>query len=172
MKRFSSHGDGRFRPEDLHRIGAHVIFEAGVRIWHPETIELGTNLYIGHDAMLKGYYKGRMVIGDDTWIGQGAFFHSAGDLHIGCGVGVGPFVRILTSSHAESPRPSAIMEAPLVFAPVTIGDGCDLGVGALILPGVTLGRGVQVGAGAVVTKDVPDFAIVAGNPARILRYRS
>jgi virginiamycin A acetyltransferase len=44
-------------------------------------------------------------------------------------------------------------------------------VGSTILPGVRLGRGVQVGAGAVVAQDVPDFAVVAGVPARILRFR-
>ena len=49
--------------------------------------------------------------------------------------------------------------------------GSDLGVGSTILPGVTLGRGVQVGAGAVVAEDVPDYAVVAGVPARVLRSR-
>ena len=47
----------------------------------------------------------------------------------------------------------------------------ELGTGAIVLPGVRIGRGAQVGAGAVVTKDVPDYAVVAGNPARVLRMR-
>ena len=47
----------------------------------------------------------------------------------------------------------------------------DLGVGAVILPGVRIGRGAQIGAGAVVTRDVPPFAVAAGNPARVLRFR-
>jgi len=52
-----------------------------------------------------------------------------------------------------------------------LGHDCWIGHGAIILPGVSVGIGAAVGAGAVVTKDVPDFAIVVGNPARVLRYR-
>lgn len=55
--------------------------------------------------------------------------------------------------------------------PVTLGPDVWIGHGAIILPGVTIGIGAAIGAGAVVTKDVPDFAIVVGNPGRVLRYR-
>ena len=77
----------------------------------------------------------------------------------------------LTSTHAEPGRDQPIMKGALHFAPVTLDDGCDIGVGAVILPGVTIGRGAQVGAGAVVTSDVAAYAVVAGNPARVLRTR-
>lgn len=140
-------------------------------VFHPETIELGRNVYVGHQAILKGYYKNRMVIGDETWIGQQCFFHSAGGLTIGHNVGIGPGVRIITSAHTEPPRDVPVLDAPVEFKPVRIEDGADLGVGAIILPGVRVGEGAIVGAGAVVTKDVPPFAIVAGNPARVLRER-
>ncbi len=171
MRRFRSHGDGRFERSQLRAVGEHVVFEDGVRIWHPETVSLGENVYVGHGAMLKGYYKGELVVGDDTWIGQGCFFHSAGGIRIGARVGVGPFVKILTSVHEEAGRDVAILEAPLRFAPVVVEDDSDLGVGAILLPGVTVGRGAQIGAGAVVTKDVPPWAVVAGNPAKLLRMR-
>jgi acetyltransferase-like isoleucine patch superfamily enzyme len=58
-----------------------------------------------------------------------------------------------------------------VIKPVVIGYGADIGMNASILPGVRVGSNAIVGAGAVVTQDVPDFAIVAGVPARILRSR-
>lgn len=54
---------------------------------------------------------------------------------------------------------------------VTLGNDVWIGHGAVILPGVSIGNGAAVGAGAVVSKDVPDFAIVAGVPAKVLRYR-
>jgi acetyltransferase-like isoleucine patch superfamily enzyme len=50
-----------------------------------------------------------------------------------------------------------------------IGEDCWFGGNAIVLPGVTIGRGVTVGAGSVVTKDIPDFCVVAGNPARVIR---
>lgn len=171
MRRFHSHGDGLLDVDALAARGAHVVFEAGVRVWHPENVYLGDNVYVGHDVMLKGYHKGTLRIGDDTWIGQGGFFHAAGDITIGARVGVGPFVKILTSFHGEAGRDVPILAAPVHFAPVVIGDDSDLGVGCIVLPGVTIGRGVQIGAGAVVTRDIPDYAIAAGNPARVLRFR-
>jgi acetyltransferase-like isoleucine patch superfamily enzyme len=57
------------------------------------------------------------------------------------------------------------------LAEVAIGDGADLGVGAIVLPGVRIGVGAQIGAGAVVASDVPDYAVAAGVPARVLRER-
>ena len=56
--------------------------------------------------------------------------------------------------------------------PVTIGKNCWIGTRCLILPGVTIHDGAVVGAGSVVTKDVPPLAIVAGNPARVIKYRN
>ncbi len=171
-KPFRSHGTGAFRRSDFRRIGRHVVFEPDVLVFHPETIEIGDNVYVGHRAMLKGYYKGRMVIGDDVWIGQNAFLHAAAGITIGDRVGIGPNVTIITSSHREEGRAVPILFSDLAFAPVTIEADSDLGVGAIILPGVTVGRGSQIGAGSVVTKDVPPYAVAAGVPAKILRKRT
>ena len=173
MRKFRSHGTGEFSTNEFSQLGAGVVFEAGVKVWHPETIRLGDNVYIGHDAMLKGYYSSSLTIGNDTWVGQGVFIHSAGQVNIGDAVGIGPFVKILTSSHRiPLDQETAILDAPLDFAPVSIGAGSDIGVGAIILPGVTIGRGAQIGAGSVVTRDVAEFSIVAGNPAKLLRVRT
>ena len=87
--RHRSHGDGTFRAEQLKRCGADCVFEAGVLVFHPESIELGANVYVGHHAILKGYHKNTMRIGDETWIGQQSFLHSAGGIEIGAGELVG-----------------------------------------------------------------------------------
>jgi acetyltransferase-like isoleucine patch superfamily enzyme len=166
-----SHGTGSFQPHELAACGADCVFETGVLIFHPENVHLGRNVYVGHYSILKGYYKNRMEIGDETWIGQQCFFHAAGGLFIGPQVGIGPGVKILTSMHTEAGRETPIFSAPVELKPVRIERGADLGAGAIIMPGVTIGEGVQVGAGAVVTRDVPAYSVVAGSPARVLRER-
>ena len=166
-----SHGTGAFRPEDFRSIGADCVFETGVLVFHPENVSLGRNVYVGHYAILKGYYQNELVIGDESWIGQQCFMHAAGGISIGARVGIGPGVRILTSQHQEAGRDTPVLFSPLAMAPVSIQDDADVGVGAIVLPGVRIGRGAVVGAGAVVTRDVPDYAVVAGSPARILRHR-
>lgn len=167
-----SHGTGQFSPSDFSYLGEGVIFEPGVLTFHPENIEIGHNVYIGHNTILKGYYKHKMVISEGTWIGQQCFFHSGGGIVIGKNVGIGPGVKIITSFHQEEGIQKPILHSQLEFAPVTINDDCDIGVGTIILPGVTIGHGVQVGAGAVVSKNLPPYAVAAGIPARIIRMRS
>jgi acetyltransferase-like isoleucine patch superfamily enzyme len=168
---FRSHGDGSFQPGDFRALGANVVFEAGVLVFHAANISLGANIYIGHRTILKGYHLNELVVGDDVWIGQNGFFHSAGGIRIGSRVGIGPTVSILTSTHREEGRHVPILHSDIEFAPVVIEDDCDIGVGAIILPGVTIGRGAQIGAGAVVSRDIPAYAVAAGVPARILRER-
>jgi acetyltransferase-like isoleucine patch superfamily enzyme len=171
MRAFKSHGTGEFDRAAFHAIGENVVFERGVLVFHPERISIGDNVYVGHYAILKAYHLNEMIVGDDVWIGQQCFFHSAGGLVIESGVGIGPGVRILTSQHREEGWVKPILDSDLEFAAVRIGAGSDIGAGATILPGVTIGRGVQVGAGAVVVGDLPDFVIAAGVPARVIRER-
>jgi acetyltransferase-like isoleucine patch superfamily enzyme len=170
-KTYKSKGSGKFKRSDFKKIGENVIFEDGVRAFHPESISIGDNVHIGHDSVLEGYHKNEMVIGNNTWIGHGCFFHSAGGIRIGKAVGIGPNVKILTSVHKEGPLEKPIIHNELEFGKVTIGDGSDIGMGAILLPGVKVGKGAIVGAGSIVTKDVEPFTIVAGNPAKLLRAR-
>ncbi len=166
-----SHGTGEFHREDFRSIGEGVVFEPGVLVFHPENIELGRNIYLGHYAILKGYYINNLVIGDDSWIGQFSFLHAAGGLRIGRAVGIGPRVTILTSQHQLERRELPVISAPLEFGTVIIKDGCDIGVNSCIMPGVTVGEGAVVGAGAVVVNDIPPYEVWAGVPARRIRKR-
>jgi acetyltransferase-like isoleucine patch superfamily enzyme len=169
--KFSGHGDGQFFPEEFNSLGENVIFENGVLVFHPKQIAIGNNVYIGHNTILKGYYKNTMTIGDNTWIGQGCFFHSAGGLSIGTNVGIAPHVKILTSVHSETPVSEPVLHNELLMKEVCIEDGCDIGLGAILLPGVRVGEGAIVGAGSVVTDNIAPGAVVAGSPARYLRQR-
>jgi len=166
-----SHGTGLFEPRQFAKFGNGVVIEPGVLVFHPENVALEDYVYIGHYTILKGYYKNQILIGEGTWIGQQCFLHGAGGLEIGKNVGIGPGVKIITSAHAEEWEDKPILHNPIEFAPVIIGDGADIGIGAMVLMGVTVGRGAQIGAGAVVTRNVPSFAICSGVPAKVVRMR-
>jgi acetyltransferase-like isoleucine patch superfamily enzyme len=86
-------------------------------------------------------------------------------------VGWGPGAKILGSAHTASPADIPIVHTDLEIKPVRIAAWADIGTNSTILPGVTVGKGAIVGAGAVVTHDVAPFAIVAGVPARFMRWR-
>lgn len=171
-KQFRSHGDGKWGEADFASLGRNVVFESGVMVFHPEHIRIGSNVYVGHYSILKGYYKNQMIIEDNVWIGQQVFLHSAGALTIEQGVGIGPGVIVLTSSHSDPGRGLPIMSGEITPAPVRIGRFSDIGAGSVLLPGVEIGEGTQVGAGAVVTRSTPPYSVVAGVPARVLRMRS
>jgi acetyltransferase-like isoleucine patch superfamily enzyme len=151
-------------------------FGHGVRIGrgaiarHPETFEIGDGVVIGEQAFIQGRFDGRCVIGARTWIGPQAYL-DARDLVIEEAVGVGPGAKVLGSEHTGVPADVPIIETDLEIKPVRIGAWADIGVNAVILPGITVGKGAIVGAGAVVTHDVEPFSIVAGVPARLLRWR-
>jgi acetyltransferase-like isoleucine patch superfamily enzyme len=146
------------------RVGVGVVFN------YPETMEFGDNVFIGSQAIIQGRFDGTCKIGNKVWIGPKTFL-DARDLVIEDYAGVGPGVEILGSTHTGEPLDVPIITTNLLIRPVVIGFGADVGTGSVILPGIRLGAHSIVGAGAVVTHDVPDYAIVAGVPARLLRSR-
>ena len=109
-------------------------------------------------------------VGDRSAIGMDALV--IGPLQIGADVMMGPRCILLASSHyvAESERPMA-RQGFAPDRPIIIDDDVWIGAGVVILPGRHIGRGSIVGAGAVVAHDVPDYAVVAGNPAQVVKYR-
>lgn len=153
------------------RCGHGLKIGAGAWFKHAETFTIGNGVFVGAGAQIQGRFDGSFVIGDNCWIGPQAFL-DARDLVFGDHVGWGPGAKILGSAHSAIPVDVPIIKTDLEIRPVRIGDWADIGTNATILPGVTVGKGAIIGAGAVVIEDVPDFAIVAGVPARVLRIRS
>jgi galactoside O-acetyltransferase len=153
------------------RVGQGLQVGADVGFKHLETFEIGDAVFIGAQAFLQGRFDGRCVIGDHVWIGPQAYF-DARDLVLEEYVGWGPGAKVLGSAHTGLPVDVPIVQTDLEIKPVVVGAWADIGTNAVILPGITIGRGAIVGAGAVVTADVPPFAIVAGVPARVLRFRT
>jgi acetyltransferase-like isoleucine patch superfamily enzyme len=146
------------------QVGPNVVLK------HPETMEFGDCVFIGAQTMIQGRFDGTCKIGSHVWIGPQAYF-DARNLVLEDYVGWGPGAKVLGSVHTGVPMDQPIITTGLEIKPVTVGFGADIGMNASILPGVHIGTHSIVGAGAVVTQDVPDYAIVAGVPARVMRDR-
>lgn len=133
----------------------------------------GTNFIFDPD----GYYSFETIsVGNDVFIGPGATLQaSMSRIMIGNKVMLGPNVTIMGGDHNVSEIGRFMFDVkekrPENDQPVVIEDDVWVGAGATILKGVRLGRGSIVAAGAIVTQNVPPYAIVAGVPARIVRFR-
>jgi putative colanic acid biosynthesis acetyltransferase WcaF len=128
-------------------------------------------VHIGRGSILhwqtRFFQPSGVQIGEYCNIGNGIFLDGRSGLKIGNRVATGSEVMIYTLQHnIDSPT------FEVVGGPVTIDDYVYIGPRAIILPNVHIGRGAIVAAGAVVTQDVPEYAIVAGVPARFIRERT
>jgi len=120
--------------------------------------------------------KKNISIGDNCWIWHHSILDGSNGITIGDGVQIGAWVGIFTHSshvairlHGENYlRLAQDSRIGYVRAPVSIGDYTFIGAGAKILPGVTIGKGCVISAGAVVNKDIPDYSIAVGNPAKVM----
>lgn len=109
-------------------------------------------------------------IGDDFFCGRDC--HFGAPVEIGSDVMFASFVALVGGDHRIDGISAPIrLSGREIMKTISIGDDVWIGHGAIVLHGCRIGTGSVVAAGAVVTKDVPDHAIVAGNPARVLRYR-
>jgi acetyltransferase-like isoleucine patch superfamily enzyme len=121
-----------------------------------------TAVVAGHEPSL--------VIGDRVHIGRFCTIACVGSIEIGSDVLTADRIFVGDSHHAyEDPDRPISEQGMSVPAPVVIGPGSFIGIGAAVLEGVTVGEHAYVGAGAVVTADVAPFTLVVGNPARAVR---
>lgn len=110
-------------------------------------------------------------IGEGTAINANAHMNTEGGLKIGRYVHIGINLVIYTSNHNFRSTVGIPYDDMVINKPVLISDFVWMGANVSVVPGVTIGEGAIVGMGAVVTKDVPECAIVGGNPATIIGYR-
>lgn len=108
----------------------------------------------------------KLTVGDDCWIGEGVWIHNQDQVTVGHDVVISQETMITTGSHAHR------TDMALVTRPVTVGDGAWVTSRCLLLGGAAVGRGALVAPMSVVYGDVPDGAIVRGNPAVVVGRRS
>jgi len=152
-------------------------------MWPPMTIFNEQYISIGQDTLIgpgialsAGMVPGQecllpvvVSIGDRCLIGRGSGIVGHFSITIGNDVWTGHHVYITDQNHAYTDIDRPISQQSQPERSVTIGDGSWIGHGAVILPGVNIGKHVVIGANAVVTKNLPDFCVAVGSPAKIVR---
>lgn len=131
----------------------------------PDAVSLGDMSYIAGYA----YVTGEITTGHHCTINPYAVVR--GTVTMGDGVRIGAHASVLGFNHNSDDVTRPIWQQGVSAKGIVIGDDVWIGSGALVLDGVTIGSHCIIAAGAVVTKDVPEYAIVGGNPARVIRDR-
>lgn len=127
------------------------------------------NVRIGEGVTI--WYPYRLSIGRNTTINEFCHINAFGGVTIGSGVRMGHHTTIISSDHVFDDPDRWIKDQGLTAAPTVIEDDVLFGAHVIVVKGVTIGKGAVIGAGSVVTRSVPPYAIVVGNPARQLKSR-
>ena len=152
---------------------AHITYPFNVGC--PSHIEIGKDTEIMANCRLHAYpdltgKDANIVIGNHCFIGFRNTFLAGDDISIGDNVVTAADCCIVSHNHGINPESEVpYMDQPLTSAPTSIGDGTWLGHGVIVNAGVSIGNKCVIGAGAVVTKDIPDYSIAVGNPARVIK---
>lgn len=154
-------------PSGLAEIDEDVEIGEDTKIWHFTHVMSGAK--IGHDCMLgQGVFVGgRAVIGDHCRIQNNAQIFDG--VTLGDKVFIGPSV---VFTNVLYPRVEEPANPRFDYKPTFVGRGASIGANATILCGITIGEFAMIGAGSVVTKDIPDYGLVYGNPGKLHGYVS
>ncbi|MGC8833752.1 MAG: acyltransferase [Armatimonadota bacterium] len=181
-------------PMLLGSVGRNVVFGTNVVLRHPHKIHIGSNVAVDDNCLLdaKGFDNKGISIGDGVFLGRNTIvLCKNGDIQIGKGTMVSCNCEIFSGSkvtigqnceiaaytyliggdHSYADPTVPVAEQGLVSRGISIGDNVWLGAGVKVADGVSIGQDCIIGAGAVVLKDIPDFSLAAGVPAKVLRSR-
>ena len=179
----------------LGAVGRGVVFGQGVVLRHPHKLRLGDGVTVDDLVVLdaKGAGNRGIDIGSGVFLGRGTILSCKdGDITLGDHANLGFHCEVFSGSsvtvgahalfaaqvylvgggHEFEARDAAVVDQPRTSRGIVLGDNVWLGTGAKVLDGIRIGSHAVVGANAVVTSDLPEGAIAAGVPARVLRRRS
>lgn len=142
----------KYNLKHIGRMGEGVFLDESLIINFPENLKIDSYVHMQHNCSL----------------------FAGGGISIGEGTIIAHEVQILSQNHVYDLDDLRYIpyDERMVNKPVVIGKYCWIGARVTILPGTILGKGVVVGAGSVVTGNFPDYAVIAGNPAKIIKYRN
>jgi len=115
------------------------------------TLQVGDGVNLVNPCRIGGSSRYKVTIGSNTWIAPNAY--------------------IVPITHNYKRRDLTISEQGCCGADIVIGEDCWIGINVVISPGVTIGKGAVIGANSVVTKDIPEYAVAVGAPARVIGQR-
>lgn len=160
-------------------VGSRVVLEdfAEIQATSSEGVVIEDGVSIGSMTMIRpsGYYSRRLGrglrIGSQTGINGGCYIGCSGGIDIGAHVMLGPGVMLFAEEHTFEDARTSVKQQDVSWQPIVIEDECWLGSRVTVTGGVRIGRGSVVGAGAVVTRDIPEYSVAVGIPARVIRER-
>ncbi|MBI2621972.1 MAG: acyltransferase [Candidatus Levybacteria bacterium] len=164
----------------FYHLGWPVVFRRNIVINGHEFISLGKNVVLDYDCVLNvitrhqnykyNYQKPVIKIEDNVGITKGAFISAVRSIHIKKNVMIGPYCFIGDYNHGYEDITRPISKQPLKnIKPVVIEEGAWIGAHVSIASGVTIGKNSVIGANSVVTKDIPDYCVAVGTPAKIIK---
>ena len=141
---------------------------------HPENISLGNDVSIGILSWIATnttlHKEPKLIIGNRVHIGAYAVITAANEIRIGNNVLMSERVTILDHIHDYTDNTKAVIDQPIVSkGKIIIEDDCFIGINSAIIGGVKIGKHVVIGANSVVTHDIPEYSVVAGSPAKIIK---
>jgi lipopolysaccharide O-acetyltransferase len=162
------------RPGGFASLSESALLARPLRVANAHCISIGARTIIGRDTLLQPIttyldqsFSPRLVIGDDCYVGPNCQFHCVDKIELTSGCVLSDQVYVSDVSHGLLPGQGLLMDQPVNSkGAVIVGANCFIGFGAVLMPGVILGEHVVVGARSIVTRSVPAFTMVAGNPAR------
>ena len=156
-----------YRLKGVNFTGTPYIWGKLPRVAAAGTIRVGNRFKVNgllYPVELGAKPGGELIVGEEVFLNSGAAVYAAKRITIGDNTRIGYLVAIYDSDIHEVEQ-----DRPVRTEPIAIGRNVWIGRSAVVLPGVTIGDHCVIAAGSVVTRDVPDRALVAGNPARIVR---
>jgi len=142
-----------------------------IRAWYLQKIcgACGSPVFVDNGVIISSPEK--FFVGHHLGIGVGAFITAGGKVTVGNYVGIGPGVKIWSVNHIYKDPDQPWRFQGSESKEVVVGNDVWIGAGSIILPGVTIGDGAIISAGTVLSKSIPPFALVAGNPGRVVGWR-